>query len=70
MSILSQTTLAKKVSLSGIGIHTGKHVNVCILPSAPNTGIIFKRTDLRENNVIVPNFEKLNFAIFEKLSKY
>ncbi len=59
MSILSQTTLAKKVSLSGIGIHTGKHVNVCILPSAPNTGIIFKRTDLKENNVIVPNFENV-----------
>ena len=62
MSILSQTTISKKVSFSGIGIHTGKIVNMNILPSPPNSGIIFKRTDLKNNNIIIPNFENVSEA--------
>ena len=59
MSVLSQSTIANKVSLSGIGVHTGSPVNIRILPSQPNSGIIFKRVDLKENNIIVPNFENV-----------
>ena len=62
MSILSQTTISKKVSFSGIGIHTGKIANMNILPSPPNSGIIFKRTDQRNNNIIIPNFENVSEA--------
>ena len=62
MSLLSQSTLANKVSISGVGIHTGKTVNLNILPSAPNSGIIFKRIDLKFNNVVVPNFENVSDA--------
>ena len=62
MSVLSQTTLAKKISFSGIGIHTGAPVNLNVLPSSPNTGIIFKRVDLPENNIIIPNFENVSEA--------
>jgi len=56
MSLLSQKTVAKKISISGIGIHTGNKVNLNILPSLPNSGIVFKRTDLKKNNIIIPNF--------------
>ena len=62
MSILSQSTIASKVSLSGIGVHTGEFVNLNILPSSPNSGIIFKRIDLHKNNIIVPNFENVSEA--------
>ena len=62
MSVLSQTTLAKKISFSGIGIHTGAPVNLNVLPSSPNSGIIFKRVDLPENNIIIPNFENVSDA--------
>ncbi len=62
MSILTQSTIANKVSISGIGIHTGKMVNLSILPSAPNTGIIFRRVDFNENNIVVPNFENVSEA--------
>ena len=48
MSILNQKTIAEKISLSGIGIHTGEKVNLNILPASPNTGIIFKRIDLKK----------------------
>ena len=56
MSLLNQKTIKKKVSFSGIGLHSGKQVKICIKPSEPNTGIIFKRVDLKENNLIYPNF--------------
>ena len=59
MSVLSQSTIANKVSFSGIGIHTGKQVKMNILPSPPNSGIIFKRIDLNKNNIVNPNFENV-----------
>ncbi len=62
MSVLSQSTISKKISFSGIGIHTGKSVNVNILPSSPNSGIIFKRIDLKKNNIFIPNFENVSDA--------
>ena len=62
MSILTQSTIANKVSFSGVGVHTGNKVNINILPSAPNSGIIFKRIDLKHNNIVVPNFENVSEA--------
>ena len=62
MSILSQSTIAKKISLSGIGVHTGANVNLNIIPSSPNTGIVFKRTDLKNNNIVIPNFVNVSDA--------
>ena len=62
MSVLSQSTIANKVSFSGIGIHTGMNVNVNILPASPNSGIVFKRVDLKKNNVVIPNFENVSEA--------
>ena len=56
MSLLNQKTIKGKVSFSGIGLHSGIPVNICIKPSAPDTGIVFKRIDLKENNLIYPNF--------------
>ena len=56
MSLLNQKTIRKKVSFSGVGLHSGKIVKICIKPSEPDTGIVFKRTDLKTNNLIYPNF--------------
>ena len=55
MSILNQKTITKSTRFEGIGLHTGKNVSMTILPSNPNTGIVFKRIDLKNNNIIVPN---------------
>ena len=35
-----------------------------VKPAAPNTGIIFKRIDLKENNVVVPNIFNVSSAVF------
>ena len=59
MSILTQKTLAKEISFEGIGIHTGFKVKMKILPSAPNSGIIFKRVDVKKNNLVIPNFKNV-----------
>ena len=56
MSYLTQKTIKNKVSFSGVGLHTGVKVNVCIKPAQPDTGIVFKRVDLVKNNLVYPNF--------------
>ena len=53
MSVLNQKTIKEAINISGIGLHTGKLVNMKINPSEPNTGIVFKRTDLKNNNYVV-----------------
>ncbi len=59
MSILTQKTLSKKISFKGIGIHTGEKVILSILPASPNTGIVFKRTDVKSNNIVYPNYSNV-----------
>ncbi len=56
MSYLTQKTINKNVSFGGIALHTGLNVNVCIKPADINHGIVFKRVDLRDNNLVFPNF--------------
>ena len=59
MSILTQKTISKRVSFSGTGIHTGQKVNMNVLPASPNTGIVFKRLDVLENNTIYPLYNNV-----------
>ena len=56
MSLLNQKTINNPVKFTGIGLHSGRIVNISINPSEPNTGIIFKRVDLKKNNLIFPSF--------------
>ncbi len=56
MSLLNQKTIKNSVSFSGIGLHSGKPVKICVKPSSPDTGIVFQRIDLKDNNLIYPNF--------------
>ena len=41
-----QKTLKEEISLSGIGLHTGKEVVLTMKPAKENTGFVFVRTDL------------------------
>ena len=58
----NQKTLNTEVSFSGIGLHSGKDVNVTLVPANSNSGIIFKRTDLQKNNEIIANFKNVSSA--------
>ena len=54
--MLSQKTLKKTATFSGVGLHSGKLAKVLVKPSEPNTGIVFKRVDLKSNNYVYPSF--------------
>ena len=60
MSSLNQKTVKNSISFNGAGLHNGKSVELTINPSDPNTGIVFKRLDLKENNLIYPNFKNVS----------
>ena len=64
MSVLSQKTLNKDISLSGVGLHSGLAANIKIKPAEPNTGIVFKRVDIKQNNIVIPNVFNVSSAIF------
>jgi len=56
VSYLTQKTIKDNVSFSGVALHSGLNVNICIKPAEPNFGIVFKRVDFKENNLVYPNF--------------
>ena len=56
MSYLTQKTIKNNVSFNGVALHSGVNVNVNIKPASPNFGIVFKRIDLKNNNLVYPNF--------------
>ena len=64
MSILNQKTINESISFKGVGLHSGLVSNLTIKPAEPNTGIIFKRTDLIDNNIIIPNVFNVSSALF------
>ncbi|MDA7745497.1 UDP-3-O-acyl-N-acetylglucosamine deacetylase [Candidatus Pelagibacter sp.] len=64
MSVLNQKTINKDLTFKGIGLHGGITVTMTVKPAAPNSGIIFKRIDLKENNIIIPNIFNVSSAIF------
>ena len=59
MTYLTQKTIKENVSFSGIALHSGHNVNVCIKPAEPDFGIVFKRVDIKVNNIIYPNFNNV-----------
>ena len=68
MSVLNQKTINSSLKFEGIGLHTGKKVVMSLFPAPPNTGIIFKRTDLKINNLIYPNVFNVSSLLITKLT--
>ena len=64
MSILNQKTIKNSFKIDGVGLHTGNPSKVKIIPSSPNTGIVFKRVDLKKNNFVIPNIYNVSNATF------
>ena len=64
MSILNQKTINKDIIFNGVGLHSGTNVTMTVKPAQPNSGILFKRIDLKENNIIVPNIFNVSSAVF------
>ena len=58
-----QQTLKNFVECSGIGLHSGKNVNLKIKPAEENSGIIFVRTDLNDRPKIHANVENVTATL-------
>ena len=56
MSYLTQKTIKKNISFNGIALHSGLNVNLSIKQADENFGIVFKRIDLKTNNLVYPSF--------------
>jgi len=59
---LFQKTISKQTQFKGIGLHCGLESVVKIIPADENFGIVFKRTDLKQNNIIKASFENVSSA--------
>ena len=64
MSVLNQKTIKKSVKFTGIGLHSGKEVEMTLFPAQPNTGIVFKRSDLKNNNLIYTSVFNVSSASY------
>ena len=63
MSALNQKTIKKNIFIQGVGLHSGLNAELTIKPAEPNTGILFKRTDIPKNNIITPNLFNVSSAV-------
>ena len=58
-----QKTLSQSINFEGIGLHSGKISKVKILPAEENSGIVFKRIDLDNKNLIEANYKNVSSAV-------
>ncbi|SDB38816.1 3-hydroxyacyl-[acyl-carrier-protein] dehydratase /UDP-3-O-[3-hydroxymyristoyl] N-acetylglucosamine deacetylase [Flavobacteriaceae bacterium MAR_2010_188] len=49
---VKQKTIKKEISLTGVGLHTGREVTITFCPAPVNTGFAFKRVDLEGSPTI------------------
>ncbi len=58
-----QNTILKPISFTGIGLHNGLKSEIKILPAPENSGIVFKRIDLKGENLIEANYKNISSAV-------
>jgi len=59
---LYQKTISCPLSFEGTGLHSGKSSKITILPGIENQGIIFKRIDIMQNNLVLANYNNVSSA--------
>ena len=64
MSEISQKTIKNEIQFDGVGLHTGTLVNMTLKPAEANSGIVFKRVDVKNSdNIIKANYQNVNSPI-------
>ena len=53
-SLQMQHTLKNAINCSGVGVHSGHKVTLKLHPAAPDTGIVFHRTDIAGRGAVIP----------------
>jgi UDP-3-O-[3-hydroxymyristoyl] N-acetylglucosamine deacetylase len=57
--MVGQRTLKNSIRATGVGLHTGKKVLMTLRPAPPDTGIVFRRTDLPQAVDVVAHAENV-----------
>ena len=57
-----QKSLSNSISFEGIGLHSGKSSKITVLPGKEDQGIIFKRIDLEQKNLIKADYKSVTSA--------
>ena len=57
--MIRQRTLKNVIRATGVGLHSGTKVYMTLRPAAPDTGIVFRRTDLESPVDIVAAADKV-----------
>ena len=52
--MLKQRTLSSSITATGVGLHTGKKINLRINPGNPDKGIVFIRKDISQSRLQPP----------------
>ena len=62
--ITLQRTIKESIELEGVGLHNGINAKLILKPAEPNSGIIFKRTDVDSaKNIIEANYKNVSSPI-------
>lgn len=64
MEMLKQRTLKNSISARGVGLHSGKKVLMVLRPAAPNTGIVFCRSDMDQPATVPARAELVGETAF------
>ena len=59
-----QRTIRKERAIQGKSLHTGEEVTLTIKPAPPNSGFLFRRTDLYGKPEIKPAAENISDLVF------
>ena len=59
MNSIYQKTISKPLKFEGIGLHSGKKSKITLIPAAKNQGVIFKRIDVKLNNLIKASYQNV-----------
>ncbi len=58
---LSQKTISSKISCNGVSLHSNQEVNIVLNPAKDNSGIVFRRVDIKDkNNEITANYANVS----------
>ena len=64
MSVINQKTIKRDITFKGVGLHSGANVTMTVKEAKQNSGMSFKRVDIRENNIVVTNIFNVSSAVF------
>jgi UDP-3-O-[3-hydroxymyristoyl] N-acetylglucosamine deacetylase len=55
-----QRTIKKEIEITGIGLHSGKEVQMKLIPAPPHSGILFARKDLKGSQPVLAHFKNVS----------